>query len=116
MFYSLIERYLEYIADYEVNQFRRYGEAHALVATIVFCDTSELHIKDYLFVDATRKYSYHWQDGDGTLRARWDNSPHHSQLSTYPHHLHTPCGVESSQTFTTVEVLNFIVERIRPNL
>lgn len=69
MFYSFIERYSETIADYEVKQFRRYGEACALVATIVFCDTSELHNKDYLFADATRKYSYHWQGGDGSLRA-----------------------------------------------
>jgi hypothetical protein len=22
------------------------------------------------------------------LRRRWDNSPHHPEVSTYPHHLH----------------------------
>lgn len=115
MFYSLIERYSEYIADYEVKQFGRYGEARALVATIVFFDSSELYIKDYLFADATRKYSYHWQSSDGTLRSRWDNSPHHNQFSTYPHHVHTPHGVESSQAFTAADVLYFIVQRIGNN-
>lgn len=34
------------------------------------------------------KYSFHWQNIDGTLRKRWDNAPHHRDISTYPHHLH----------------------------
>jgi hypothetical protein len=34
------------------------------------------------------KYRFHWQDAKGALRKRWDNAPHHSHLSTAPHHLH----------------------------
>jgi hypothetical protein len=34
------------------------------------------------------KYSFHWQDGAGQLRKRWDNAAHHPELATHPHHIH----------------------------
>lgn len=34
------------------------------------------------------KYSFHWQDGAGGLRMRWDNAPHHPEVPTHPHHVH----------------------------
>jgi len=34
------------------------------------------------------KYSFHWQQGNGTLLKRWDNAPHHPEISTFPHHIH----------------------------
>ena len=34
------------------------------------------------------KYSFHWQDAAGQLLKRWDNVPHHPELSTYPSHMH----------------------------
>lgn len=36
----------------------------------------------------TGKYSFHWQRVDGTLLKRWDNAPHHPELSSFPHHIH----------------------------
>lgn len=33
-------------------------------------------------------YSFHWQDESGRLLKRWDNAPHHPEVSTFPHHLH----------------------------
>jgi hypothetical protein len=34
------------------------------------------------------KYSFHWQDRQGDLKCRWDNSPHHPELPNAPHHRH----------------------------
>ena len=34
------------------------------------------------------KYSFHWQRPDGSLIRRWDNAPHHPEISSFPHHLH----------------------------
>ena len=34
------------------------------------------------------KYSFHWQDANGRLRKRWDNAPHHPEISTFPYHVH----------------------------
>lgn len=35
-----------------------------------------------------RRYSFHWQSAGGELRRRWDNAPHHPEMSTHPHHVH----------------------------
>lgn len=37
---------------------------------------------------AVTTYSFHWQDRDGNLIARWDNARHHLKLPTFPHHIH----------------------------
>jgi hypothetical protein len=34
------------------------------------------------------KYRHHWQDRAGRLIKRWDNAPHHPDVSSFPHHLH----------------------------
>lgn len=34
-------------------------------------------------------YAYHFQDADDRLVFRYDNSPHHPEISTHPHHKHT---------------------------
>ncbi len=52
-------------------------------------DGAKLFVKDYLFLDSTRKYTYHWQDRAGQLRCRWDNAPHWPGVISYPHHQHT---------------------------
>ena len=44
-----------------------------------------LEIQDSLEVS---KYRHHWQDRNGELVKRWDNAPHHSEVDTFPHHLH----------------------------
>ncbi len=56
------------------------------------------------------KYSFHWQDGTGQLRKRWDNAPHHAELSTFPHHLHngTEEMVLPHPPMTALEVLKII--------
>lgn len=48
-------------------------------------------LRDGSFVDiwcnANGKYSYHWQQGIGAV-FRFNNSPHHPDIATHPHHLH----------------------------
>lgn len=34
------------------------------------------------------RYSFHWQRADGSLIRRWDNAPHHHEISSFPHHVH----------------------------
>jgi hypothetical protein len=34
-------------------------------------------------------YNYHWQDDKDRLVKRWDNVPHHKEIDSFPHHLHT---------------------------
>ena len=56
-----------------------------------------LHLFDQSYLDmrvAADGYAFHWERRaiDGLLY-RWDNAPHHREISTFPHHLHS--GSES---------------------
>ena len=109
MFYNVIQDFSEIIDGYSVTKFEKFGSAASLVAQIEFNDRSILHIKDYLFMNGTRKYAYHWQDTGGVLRMRWDNSPHHPQLANFPHHKHLfPDVVAESQERNLRDVLAVI--------
>lgn len=58
-------------------------------------------------------YSYHWQTSDGTLVKRWDNVPHHSELNSFPDHLHQLGSVESSPPKNFRKVLSEIENNMR---
>ncbi len=100
MFFKIVEDFKEIIKDFEIKDYKRFGTAKALVAKIEFIDNSILHIKDYLFLEGKRKYSYNWQDEKGNLLIRWDNSPHHFHIKTFPNHKHIKNNevVESEET------------------
>ncbi len=68
-----------------------------------------LYIKEYTS-SKEHIYSYHWQNNEGKLIIRWDNSPHHKSLKTYSHHKHTPDVEESNET-NMYDVLKYI-ERV----
>lgn len=112
MFYKLIEEFSDIITDYSVAEYKRYGTAISLIAKVEFKNSSSLYTKDYLFIDGKRKYSYHWQDANGRLITRWDNSPHHKELSTFPHHRHLPEGVADSKERTVKDILTVIKNAI----
>jgi len=56
------------------------------------------------------KYSFHWQDAGGRLRRRWDNAPHHPEVSTHPHHVHdgSETNVVPNAPITVEEVLGIV--------
>jgi hypothetical protein len=88
MFYNIVQQFADIVACYVVTEYRRYGSAMSFAARVDFNDGSVLFIRDYLFMDGKRKYSFHWQDKSGALRSRWDNAPHHRNIITFPHHRH----------------------------
>lgn len=45
-------------------------------------------------VDKT-EYAYHYQNAGNNLVFRYDNSPHHPEISTHPHHKHV--GIQAGQ-------------------
>ena len=56
------------------------------------------------------KYSFHWQDTDAQLYRRWDNSAHHPEMPTHPHHVHdgTEADVLPHEPISAEEVLAII--------
>jgi hypothetical protein len=63
----------------------------------------------------TLTYRIHWQQGDGQLRRRRDNAPHHQEVPTFPHHVHVGLAahVESSEPMTILKVLALVEGEIQ---
>jgi hypothetical protein len=109
---ELARRYGDIIQAIEVERFRIVGDSYELRAIMTLKDGAKLFVKDYLFLDGTRKYAYHWQDREGQLRSRWDNAPHWPGVTSYPHHQHRGSEdvVTSSDVRTPEEALQYIRE------
>ena len=50
-------------------------------------------------------YTYHYQDRQNNLIFRYDNAPHHPEVSTHPHHKHTPQGLEAANPLNLWDIL-----------
>ena len=108
-------RTLELLRDkifksHEVIDFKSGEHFYFLKIEAWIIDGSELHIKEYVSTEDSL-YSYHWQDKDGSLRIRWDNSPHHKGIRAYPHHKHTP-ELEESEEVSLEDVIDVIKARL----
>ncbi len=62
----------------------------------------------YKIGEGVINYRYHVMDSQNKLLVRWDNAPHHSELETYPHHIHTKNGVKSANQLSLAEILDVI--------
>ena len=88
MILNIVEKYSKIIQSYDIKKFKIVGLSYHLACTIEIKNQTKLFIKDYLFLDGSRKYSFHWQDTDGNCIIRWDNAPHHQDVITFPYHKH----------------------------
>ena len=88
MLVRLVEKHKKLIKSWSVSEFDQDGPNTRFKGTIIFFDESVLHIKQIIIGELTFKYAYHWQDREGNLICRWDNSPHWPNIVTYPHHKH----------------------------
>jgi len=59
--------------------------------------------------------SYHWAGSNGQLIKRWDNTPHHPDLMSFPHHVHDGAAgsVEPGNPTDIFTILDEITARIR---
>lgn len=86
----------EIVKKYDILDFKTGETFYFLRIKADIIDSSVLHIREYVSSEDCL-YSYHWQNEDGSLRVRWDNSPHHKSLQTFPHHKHIPELAESEE-------------------
>ena len=92
------------------------GEVWFLRGNLDFIDGSSQYFRE-LFIGRGRKqkktYTYHYQDGEGKLIFRYDNSPHYPDLSNAPDHKHQTDGsVISSDPPDLEPVLREIEDRL----
>ncbi|CAG0999576.1 MAG: hypothetical protein MPEBLZ_03038 [Candidatus Methanoperedens nitroreducens] len=86
-----------------------------LDCTVVLVNGSTLYVTEYFSISGDtikrEKYSYHLQKDDDFI-IRWDNAPHHKELSTFPYHVHDKSGVHKSKEMTMDEVLDELSEKV----
>ena len=99
------------IKSYEVLDFKKGEDFYFLKIKATLIDRSELHIREYVS-EKEYLYSYHWQDEKYSLKIRWDNSPHHRHLKTFPHHKHT-LKIEESKEVSLEDVLKVIERKLK---
>lgn len=91
-----VERYEEQVFSQERGNLR---------IRIRFFDNSLLEISDAVLIKEEvfiwLSYRYHYQKAKGSIIFRYDNTPHHHELKTYPDHKH---------------IGDFVVEAVRPNI
>lgn len=110
---EFIEKYKNIILESKIAFFEEEGYSYRLKASITFIDHSILIIKDYVFKNHQRKYSFHWMADNDELICRWDNSEHWRTIDTFPYHKHIGnTKIEQSFSVTLDDVLSEIYIRL----
>jgi hypothetical protein len=104
----------EFIVDYEIEEYREFKDGFYVKIAAHLSNTTNLHIREYSDA-AERDCSYHWQDKDNRLIARWDNSPYHKQIPTYPHHKYLRGKIQPSYEITAQDILRYIQRELKNN-
>jgi hypothetical protein len=79
---------------------------------IIFIDSSVLEIA--IFASETSnaihfdKYRFHYMNNQGQAVFRYDNAPHHPEISSFPHHKHTPNEISESTAPSLKNIMNEI--------
>ena len=75
------------IKNFNITDFKLFKEGFYIKIKAELINGELLFIREFVD-DKERNYSYHLQNRNGELIARWDNAPHHPDLYTFPHHKH----------------------------
>ena len=76
-----------------INKDKRSDYVGYFKADLYFFDGSLLHVREFVFTRSgvvKDTYAYHFQDAEGKLLLRYDNTRHFPELPDYPHHKHLP--------------------------
>ena len=110
MIYKILERYKSLIRSYEVRKFHQIKNTYELVIDFTLINDYKFFAKDYLFMDGSRKYSFHFQDCKNNMIFRFDNADYWIDISTFPHHKHLPNKVEESGVMNLEKVFSEIAK------
>jgi hypothetical protein len=99
---ELIQNILNSRQEITIDSFRLQeivpGREGIIEVRLRFWDGSLLEFVEVLIehgvVLVKTEYAYHYQDAQNQLIFRYDNAPHHPEISTHPHHKHTPQSIE----------------------
>lgn len=94
-------------------------ETAYLKGSVLFMDSSALDFtifaKESHHSIVIEKYSFHYRDRQGLMLFRYDNAPHHPELSSFPDHKHIGNNTVSAAPQTIKDILNEITAIILRN-
>jgi hypothetical protein len=98
--------------------FREIGENEGYIrGTLDLHDGHELHMAEYAVIEkghsVALKYRFQLQGPEGEFVARWDNAPHHKEISSFPHHKHCRNG---DITASSIKCISQLLERLDAEL
>lgn len=81
------------VVGFQIRRERRTATDGHLRVRVAILDGSLLEFSEYAerTPDGQMQvavYSYHWENAEGRLICRWDNTPHFPNLPDFPHHVH----------------------------
>ncbi|MFH1562738.1 MAG: DUF6516 family protein [Nitrospirota bacterium] len=79
-----------FVVSSQVSFDARTSHIGYIKAILYFVDGSQLHFREYVDIRIQvlkEDYSYHYQK-ENRLIFRYDNAPHHREISSFPHHKH----------------------------
>jgi hypothetical protein len=79
-----------------------------LSGRLLLVDGSMLEFMEYLKEENRLKYRFHLINKEGDMVFRYDNAPHHRDISSFPHHKHLPGNVSESIEKSIMDVLDEI--------
>jgi len=109
-YFNQIEQILKTFADissYQITKKKYNNEQGFITCTITFSNGFQLEITEVVDTSIPNKlkYRYHFMDDADKIIFRYDNAPHHKELTTFPHHKHTGTTVLESPERSLVDVL-----------
>jgi hypothetical protein len=88
-----------------------YGEYYKLKIEAHLLNGWKLHVWEHV-TPRLQRYAYHVSNGS-QLVIRWDNAPHHRQISTFPNHKHFKDAILESRKVTIGEILEELEKMIK---
>ncbi|MBF0228938.1 MAG: hypothetical protein HQK63_05040 [Desulfamplus sp.] len=95
------------INNYDIQDYKHWSDGFYYKLKVVFVDESVLFAREYFDTDE-RNYSFHWQNKQNIMIIRWDNAPHHHDISTFPHHKHSDNEISESNEISLEDAIEFI--------
>ena len=105
-----IENYDHIVADSATNE-KTYSDKKGFIeGKVQFTDESRLDFAEVKDVEKEEKikYSYQYMNSENEMQFRYDNTKHHPNISTFPHHKHTQNGIVESKEPEISDVLSEI--------
>lgn len=84
-----------------------------IAARLRFWDNSLLEFKEVIVPELQlivnrEDYAFHYQDANGQIIFRYDNTPHHPEISSHPNHKHLADRIEATAAPDLTDVLREI--------